>query len=96
MDGAATPVCGKILEFVRKITPDDFIIITNRLRSDFNLIFYKADELSIMESFKILTRVKNVRATLYKNGTLLVRGDVATPEYQHVVDTITSILDTPT
>jgi len=81
------------LEFVRKITPDDFIIITNRLRSDYNLIFYKADDPSVMESFKILTRVKNVKTTMYKSGTLLVRGDAATPEYQHVVDTIASILD---
>ncbi len=93
MDRAETPVCGSILEFVRKITQDDFIIITNRLRSDFNLIFYKSDEPSILESFKIPTRVKNVKATLYKNGTLLVRGDAATLEYQHVVDTVTSILD---
>lgn len=82
-----------MMEFVRKITQDDFIIITNRLRSDFNLIFYKADDPSIMESFRIPTRVKNIKATLYKNGTLLVRGDAATPEYQHVLDTITSILD---
>ena len=96
MRKVATAACGSILEFVRKITPDDFIIITNRLKSDFNLIFYKADDPSIMESFKILTRVKNVKATLYKNGTLLVRGDAATQEYQHVIDTITSILDPPT
>lgn len=80
------------MEFVRKINQDDFVIITNRLRTDFNLVFYKADDPSIMESFKIFTRVKNIKATLYKNGTLLVRGDAATPEYQHVLDVIASIL----
>lgn len=81
------------MEFVRKITQDDFVIITNRLRTDFNLTFYKSDDPSIMESFKIFTRVKNIKTTYYKNGTLLVRGDAATPEYQHVLDVITSILN---
>lgn len=81
------------MEYVRKVTQDDFIIITNRLRSDFNMHFRKSDDPSIMESFKIPTRVKDIKVTLYKNGTLLVRGDAATPECQHVLDTITNVLD---
>lgn len=81
------------MEYVRKVNQDDFVIITNRLRSDFNLYFRKSDDPSIMESFKIPTRVKDIKATLYKNGTLLIVGDAATPEYQHVIDTITSVLD---
>jgi hypothetical protein len=81
------------MEFVRKVTQDDFVIISNRLKSDFNLIFYKADDPSTLESFKIPTKVKNIKVTLYKSGTLLVLGDPATPEYQHVIDTITSIVD---
>lgn len=81
------------MEYVRKVTQDDFVIITNRLRSDFNIYFHKSDDPSIMESFKIPTRVKDIKATLFKNGTLLIKGDSATPEYQHVIDTITSVLD---
>jgi hypothetical protein len=81
------------LEFVRKITQDDFVIITNRLRADYSLIFRKSDEPSTLESFRIPTRVRDVRATLLKNGTLVVRGDAATPEYKHVVETISDILD---
>ena len=81
------------MEFVRKVNQDDFVIITNRLRSDFNLYFRRSDDPSIMESFKIPTRVKDIKVTLFKNGTLLVQGDAATSECQHVIDTITSVLD---
>lgn len=81
------------MEFVRKINQDDFVIITNRLKSDFNVVFYNADEPSVMESFKIHTRVRDIKATFYKNGTLVIRGDAATPEYQHVIDVVRSILD---
>ena len=81
------------LEFVRKISQDDFIIITNRLRSDFSLVFFKSGDPSIMESFRIPTRVRDIKVTYYKSGTLLIRGDAATPEYKAVVETITSILD---
>lgn len=94
MHRAATPVCGK-LEFVRKITPDDFVIISNRLRADFELIFHKSGEPSIMESFRIPTKVRDVRATFYKNGTLVIHGDSATPEYKHVINTITNIIGAP-
>jgi hypothetical protein len=81
------------MEFVRKITQDDFVIISNRLKSDFSVIFYKQDDPSILESFRIPSKVKNIRVTLYKSGTLLVRGDAATPEYQHVIDTISSVIE---
>ena len=81
------------MEFVRKITHDDFVIITNRLKSDFNVIFYNAEEPSIMESFRIHNRIKDIKGTLYKNNTLVVHGDAATPEYQHVLDVISSVLD---
>ena len=81
------------MEFVRKIHPDDFVIITNRLKSDFNVIFYDAKEPSVMDSFKIHTRVKDIMALYLKNGTLVIQGDSATPEYQHVIDVITSVLD---
>ena len=83
------------MEFVRKINQDDFVIITNRLKSDFNVVFYNADEPSVMDSFKIHTRVKDIKATFYKNGTLVVLGDAATPEYQHVLDVIHDVLDAP-
>jgi hypothetical protein len=81
------------MEFVRKINSDDFVIITNRLKADFNVVFYDAEEPSVMESFRIHTRVKDIRASYYKNGTLVIRGDPATPEYQHVLDVISSVLD---
>ena len=81
------------MEFVRKISQDDFVIITNRLKSDFNVKFYDAEEPSIMESFRIHTRVKDIKASYHKNGTLVIRGDPATPEYQHVLDVISSVLD---
>lgn len=81
------------MEFVRKTTQDDYVIIANRLRADFNVVFYKSDDPSVLESFKIPTQIKNIKVTLYKNGTLLVRGDSATREYQHVVSVISEILD---
>lgn len=81
------------MEFVRKTTQDDYVIIANRLRTDFDLVFYKSDDPSILESFRIPTQIKSIRVILYKSGTLLVRGDVATKEYRHVVSTITEILD---
>lgn len=81
------------MEFVRKIAQDDFVIIANRLKSDFNVVFYNENEPSIMESFKIRTRVRDIKATYYKNGTLVIRGDLATPECQHVLDVVKSVLD---
>ena len=82
------------MEHVRKITQDDFVIITNRLKSDFNVIFRKSDEPSVIESFRIPTRVKDVRGTLFKNGTLVIKGDSDTPEYQHTIDVINDVLNT--
>lgn len=81
------------MEFVRKVSQDDFVIITNRLKADFNVVFYDEEEPSVMESFRIHTRVKDIRASYHKNGTLVIRGDSATLEYQHVLDVITSVLD---
>ena len=81
------------MEFVRKITQDDFIIITNRLKADFNVVFYDIEEPSVMESFRIHNRIQDIKGKFYKNNTLVVRGDAATLEYQHVLNVISSVLD---
>lgn len=81
------------MEFVRKITQDDFVIITNRLRMGFTLIFYRDTEPSVMESFRIPIQSGKIKVTLFKNGTLLVRGDAKTPEFQAVLETVSDVLD---
>lgn len=81
------------MEFVRKINQDDFVIITNRLKADFNVVFYNAEEPSIMESFRIHTRIRDIKGSFHKNGTLVIRGDSATPEYQYVLDVISDVLN---
>ena len=81
------------LEFVRKVSSDDYIIITNRLRSYFHLLFYRENDPSTLETFRIPTQVGKLTITYLKNGTLIVRGDDKTREFQHVVDTIRNVME---
>lgn len=82
------------LEFVRKITQDDFVIITNRLRSDFEMSFQRNTDPSVLESFTIRSQTGKIKTVFFKNGTLLVGGDPHTREYKHIVQTILEILGT--
>ncbi|MFM7795421.1 MAG: hypothetical protein ACKO7N_01510 [Candidatus Nitrosotenuis sp.] len=57
------------------------------------MIFYSELEPAILQSFKMHNKIKDIRGSYHKNGTLVIRGDAATPEYQHVIDVISSVLE---
>lgn len=81
------------MEFVRKTSPDELVIITNRLRTNFHLVFYKNTDPFVAESFKIPIQSGKIKVTMLKNGTLIIRGDSETPEYTAVLETVTDVLE---
>jgi len=81
------------LEFVRKINQDDFVIITNRLRSEFYLSFSKYSDPSVLESFSVRSQTGRVTATFFRSGTLLIRGDSKTDQYRRITQTVIDVLE---
>lgn len=81
------------MEFVRRINQDDFVIITNRLRTDLYLSFYRQTDPSVLESFAVHSQTGKVVVTLFKSGTLVVRGDSKTREFQKITETIIDVLE---
>jgi hypothetical protein len=81
------------LEYVRKITSDDFIIITNRLCTNFRISYHKDKDLSRVESFTIPSRIGKIKVMLLNGGTLIIRGEKETPEFRYVIETVIDVLD---
>ncbi|MFM7862487.1 MAG: hypothetical protein ACKO7Y_07115 [Candidatus Nitrosotenuis sp.] len=57
------------------------------------MVFFSEQEPAILQSFKIHNKIKDIKGSYHKNGTLVIRGDSATPEYNHVLDVISSVLE---
>lgn len=81
------------MEYVRKVTADDFIIITNRLCANFRLFYHKDRDLSHVKSFTIPSRIGKIKVMLLSGGTLIIRGEKDTPEFHRVVETVIDVLD---
>jgi len=81
------------LEYVRKVTSDDFIIITNRLCTNFHMSYHKDKDLLHMESFTIPSRVGKIKVMFLNSGTLIIRGEKETPEFHYVIETVIDVLD---